>query len=143
MNANRVFVDTNIIVYSVDAVDEPRHSIAVERMRELWKSENGVLSTQVLQEFFVVSTTKIPRPLSQEDARRFVYRLSAWDVVVNNSDSILRAIDIQAEHGYSFWDCLILDAAIQGGAQVLLTEDFTHDRMINGVRVVNPFISPQ
>ncbi len=62
-------------------------------------------------------------------------------LVHNDGDSILRAIDLQSRHRYAFWDCPILDAAVQGGASILLTEDIRHGREIDGVRIENPFLA--
>ncbi len=140
MSENRVFVDTNILLYAIDAAAGSRQSIADASMHELWESGRGIISTQVLQEFYAVATRKIPKTLSIQEARGIVRDLIEWEVVVNNSESVLRAIDLQERYGYSFWDCLIIDAAIQSAADLLLSEDLPHGLEIGGVQFVNPFI---
>jgi predicted nucleic acid-binding protein len=93
----------------------------------------------VLQEFFVNVTQKIPKQLDNRLARDIVSDLLKWDVVVNDGESILEAVEILLRYGYSFWDSLIIEAAIGGGAGALLSEDLTHGQTINGVTIENPF----
>ena len=93
----------------------------------------------VLQEFFVNVTQKIPKQLDNRLARDIVSDLLKWDVVVNDGESILEAVEILLRYGYSFWDSLIIEAAIRGGAGALLSEDLTHGQTINGVAIENPF----
>jgi len=98
-----------------------------------------VISTQVLQEFFVNVTQKIPKTLDKRLAKDIVSDLLKWDVVVNDGESIIEAIEILSRYGYSFWDSLIIEAAIRSGAVVLLSEDLTHGQIINGLTIKNPF----
>ncbi len=99
----------------------------------------GLLSTQVLQEFLVTVTRKIPKPMSLAAAKDIVSSLLAWEVVVNDGPAILRAADLMARYRLSFWDSLIVQAAVDGGASALYSEDLTHGQSIRGVAVVNPF----
>lgn len=139
MRGDRVFIDTNIIVYSYTASADKKHIIAMELMKDLWKSGIGVLSTQVLQEFFAVVTKKIPKPLDIASARKILMDLLKWDIIVNDDKSILRAIDVHEQHGYSFWDAMIIESAIRGRCETLLSEDLSDGHMIEGVRIRNPF----
>ncbi len=138
MNGDKVFLDTNVIVYAYDKSAGEKHRIASDIMIELWKSGHGVISTQVLQEFFVVTTRKIPKPLKVNLAKEIINDLLAWDVVTNDGESILSAIDIHLKHKYSFWDSMIIDAALKGGASVMYSEDLS-DGQINSVTIKNPF----
>jgi predicted nucleic acid-binding protein len=112
-------------------------------MTDLWTSGNGILSTQVLQEFYVNVTRKIPKPLDLDLARQIVSDLLKWDVVVNGGDSILDAIDIQKRHNFSFWDAMIISSAVTGGAVTLLSEELTDGQIIGGVTIRNPFTEKQ
>lgn len=140
MGGDRIFVDTSILVYAHDVSARGKHGIAKEKIRELWESGSGIVSTQVLQEFFVVVTDKLPRPMPYSTARDVVASLCAWELVVNDAGSVLRAIDLRKRYGFSFWDCTILDAAISARAGILLTEDLPHGQVIHGVRITNPFL---
>ncbi len=141
MNGIKVFVDTNIFVYAFDRNAKEKHRIAANIVKDLWRSGNGIISTQVLQELFVILTKKIPHPIKLETAREIIIDLSAWDVVINNVETILSAIEIQKNYGYSFWDSLIIASALTGGAEVLLSEDLSDNRIINkNLKIKNPFI---
>ena len=139
MNVGKVFLDTNVLIYAHDTSAGRKHDLARETVLELWNQSNGLLSTQVLQEFFVTITRKIPTPLKLRDGRKIIEDLLSWDVVVNDGRAILAAIDIQDRYRYSFWDALIVHAAIQGGATVLLSEDLSDSQTIHGVTIKNPF----
>lgn len=141
MRGDRVFLDTNIIVYAYDISDKDKHVKAVEIIEGLWKSGIGIISTQVLQEFFVNVTGKIPSPLDVTSAKSIIKDLLTWDVVVNDGGSILNALDIHQRLKFSFWDSMILGAAIKGGAEVLLTEDFSNGQVFDGVTIRNPFLN--
>ena len=139
MKGDKVFLDTNIIIYAYDVSAGEKHNIAKKIFVELWDSGFGVISTQVLQEFFVTITQKIPKSLDKRLAKDIVSDLLKWDVVVNDGESIIEAIEILLRYGYSFWDSLIIEAAIRGGAAVLLSEDLSHGQIIDGVTIKNPF----
>jgi len=139
MTGARVFVDTNVLVYAHDLSAGPKHHRAKEIVLELWNERSGVLSTQVLQEFYVVVTKKIPRPLDPRRAREIVESLLYWDVVVNDGEAVLEAIDLSDRYKLSFWDALVVQAAVRAGAEVVLSEDLNPGQIIEGVRVENPF----
>jgi predicted nucleic acid-binding protein len=143
MSGAKTFLDTNIVIYAYDASAGLKHEIARQIMTDLWTSGNGILSTQVLQEFYVNVTRKIPKPLDLDLARQIVADLLKWDVVVNGGDSILDAIDIQKRHNFSFWDAMIISSAVTGGAVTLLSEELTDGQIIGGVTIRNPFTEKQ
>ncbi|MBS3819955.1 PIN domain-containing protein [bacterium] len=140
MPEDKVFLDTNIIVYAYDISAGEKHETARKIIIDLWDSGLGLVSTQVLQELFVTVTQKIPGPLDIKLAKEIVNDLLKWEVVVNDGDDILEAIEIQSEHNYSFWDSMIIQAAVRGGANILLTEDLDHGLTIEGITIQNPFL---
>lgn len=139
MNGDKVFVDTNIIVYAYDRDAGRKYQIASKLVKDLWHSGLGVLSTQVLQEFFVTVTNKISSPLDIVKAAGIVKNLSKWNVIVNDVNILLAAIEIHEEHKFSFWDSMIIAAAIKGGAKALLSEDLSDNQEIEGLIIKNPF----
>ncbi len=140
MIGDKIFLDTNIVVYAHDTSAGEKHKVAEKLMEDLWNSGLGVLSTQVLQEFFVIVTRKIPKPLDIRIAKEIISNLLKWEVVVNDGDSILDAIEIHFQHRYSFWDSMIIESAMKGGASLLLSEDLPDGQVINGIKIKNPFL---
>jgi len=133
------FVDTNVLVYAYDRDQAEKHDRATEVITELWDERLGVVSTQVLQEFYVTVTRKLPRPLSRTDARAVVNTLRHWPVQPVDADDIVEASELEQRHRLSFWDALIITAAKRSGAERLLTEDLQHGRHIAGLVIENPF----
>lgn len=140
MSDDKVFLDSNVLVYAHDVSAGAKHEIAKATVEDLWERRSGVLSSQVLQEWFVNVTGKIPRPVAVSTAREIVEALLSWEVVVNDGSSVLAAVDIHERLGFSFWDALIVQAALKGGATRLLTEDLTHGQKVDGLRIEDPFI---
>lgn len=135
----RFFIDTNILYYAHDLSAGSKHSIAQRLLKEAIETDRGVLSTQVLQEFFVISTSKLK--LEAAIARRHIELLLSLDVVDIRSEMILRAIDLHRLHDFSFWDALVIEAALAAGCRKLYSEDLQHGRTIEGIRIENPFRS--
>ncbi len=135
----KTFLDTNIVVYAHDRSSGKKHKIAKEIVKKLWQKRMGVLSTQVLQEFFYIITMKIEDPLELSKAKVAIEKLLQWQVVVNDGQHILQAIEIHNKYRYSFWDSLIIQAAISGHAEILLTEDLQSGQVIDSVKIINPF----
>jgi predicted nucleic acid-binding protein len=135
----RVFIDTNVLVYADDLDAEAKRDKAQRVLREAMAGGHGVLSTQVLQEFFVIATRKLG--IDPEVARRKVELLSTLDVVRIELDEILAAIDLHRLHSLSFWDSLIVRCAATAGCSRLLSEDLQHGRTIAGVKIENPFLT--
>ncbi len=134
----RTFLDTSIFVYADDLDAGRKQDIAREAIGGAFISASGVLSTQVLQEFFVVSTKKLGVAL--EVARRKIEIMARLELVTLRSDSILAAIDLQRLHNISFWDALIVRSAVVSNCARLLSEDMQHNQIIDGVRIENPFV---
>jgi predicted nucleic acid-binding protein len=134
-----VFVDTNVLLYAIDARDLQKQQSARAWRAELWKSRRGRISFQVLQEFYVNVAQKWPA--AKEDARAEVRDLMAWKPIAVDSAVIERGWKIQDRYQLSFWDALIVAAAKVSLCGFLLTEDLQAGQNIEGVVVVNPFRS--
>jgi len=141
MNGNKIFVDTNILVYGHDADAGQKHQIAQTVLADLWKQRNGVISVQVLQEFYVTMTRKVLHPLPAKEVRELIRNYSCWPVEMNDPLSILNASRIEETYKISFWDALIITAASKVDAEKILTEDLQPGQMIEGIRIENPFLS--
>lgn len=139
MTGDKVFVDTNVIVYAYDKDAGEKHGIAVDIMKDLWLSGLGTISTQILQEFFVTLTKKISAPLDISVVRETVRRLSKWDVLPIDVETIIRATELQERYKYSFWDSLVIASAIVCGAKTILSEDLADSQTIQGITIKNPF----
>ena len=137
--SGRVFIDTNVFVYLFDR-DAPEKR---GRARELVarESQDGplVISTQVLQEFYVSVTRKLGRPLPEQQAEAATRELAALDVVEVDSGIVLRSIAAARRHKLSLWDALIVEAARARGCARLLTEDLQHGQRFGPLTIENPF----
>ena len=133
----RSFFDTNVLIYSDDKGTPAKQKRAVELVSEHRRSRTGVISLQVLQEYFVTVTRKLH--VDARIARRKVELLAEFDVASPDVADALAAIDLQRLHGINFWDALIVRSAKQAGCSVLFSEDMQAAREIDGVRIVNPF----
>lgn len=136
----RIFLDTNILVYAHDLDAREKHEIAKETVLKLWESRLGVLSTQVLQEFYITLTRKISPSLSKREARRILKNYFHWELVINDPGIILQASEIEEGYSISFWDALIVSAAFSKNVATLLTEDLQHGQQIEGILIHNPFL---
>ena len=133
----RSFFDTNVLVYADDKDASAKQRRSLELLAEHRRSRTGVVSLQVLQEYFVTITRKFH--VDAGVARRKVELLAEFDVIAPDVADVLAAIDLHRLHGLSLWDGLIIRAAKQAGCSVLLSENMQGGREIEGVRIVNPF----
>jgi len=133
----RSFFDTNVLVYADDKAVPAKQRRALDLIAEHRRARTGVVSLQVLQEYFVTVTRKLH--LDPRIARRKVELIAEFDVASPEVADILAAIDLHRLHGVSFWDALVLRAAKQAGCSILLSEDMQGNREIDGVQIVNPF----
>jgi predicted nucleic acid-binding protein len=108
---DKMFVDTNVLVYAHDLDAGDKHEIAIEVVSDLWESGNGVISTQVLRELYVTLTQKVPSHPKKSQVRRILNNYLAWDLAVNNGQTILQASEIEENYNISFWDAMIVSAA--------------------------------
>ena len=137
------FVDTNILLYAYDRDAGSKHERAKQLMIELWNEGNGCLNAQVLQEFFVNVTQKIPQPLSTSIAREIMRTYLPWIHVATDGEMAIRASEIADTWQTSFWDGMINAAAERSGATELLSEDMQSGQRVAGLLITNPLNSGQ
>jgi len=131
------FVDTNVLLYSIDDTEPHKQGIAAALLEQLGRSNTGVLSTQVLLEFAFNLTRKFK--LSQTTAERMTTAYTAWQVVDSDVPLVLLGLARSAQNQVSIWDAMVIEAALRCGAKTLYTEDLTHGQRFGGLTVVNPF----
>ena len=141
MTAERAseFVDANVLVYAFDTSAGAKREAAAQLLERLWDRGAGCLSIQVLQEFFVTITRKVPRPLSIQEAGERIREFAVWKVFAPTVDDVLAAITLHERANISFWDAMVVEAAAQAGCEVLWTEDLNDGQVVRGVRIRNPF----
>ncbi len=137
---SRSFFDTNVLLYLFDDSAPEKKTLAQEVLSEEVEAGRAVLSTQVLQEFYVSVTCKLADPLPPDVAEAQVDDFARLPLVRVDEAMILAAIGRHRSMSLSFWDALILEAALRCGADRLLTEDLQHGQKIEGLRVENPFL---
>ncbi len=137
--SDRVFLDTNVLVYLFDADEPGKRAVAARLLEE--HGEQAALSTQVLQEFYVAVTRKLGKPLNEAEAEAAVRHLAALDVVVVDTGIILAAVQLSRRHRIAFRDALIVEAALSRGCTTLLSEDMQDGRRFDTLTVANPFRS--
>ncbi len=137
--SGKTFLDSNVLVYAVDEspAEKAKHARAVELLSE--RPEDLVVSNQVLQEFYVVTTRKLRHPLSEERAAKAVRGIAKLDVVDVDVPLVLAAVDTSRTAKLSLWDALIVEAASRAGCGRVLSEDLNAGQVIRGVRIENPF----
>ena len=137
---SRSFFDTNVLLYLFDASVPAKKARAQEVFSGEVEAGRAVLSTQILQEFYVNVTRKLDEPLPSEVAAEQVRDFSLLPLVRVDEAMILAAIERHRIMSFSFWDALVVEAALRGGADRLLTEDLQHGQEMDGLRVENPFL---
>lgn len=138
---DKVLVDTNIIVYSYDFSEPEKQKIAIETLDSVHKSERGVLSVQILAEFFSSVTKRITQPLSIEDAAEQVdLYIRSWTVIDMTPFIVREAIRDIKSHKFSFLDSMIWATAKMSQISIVLSEDFSDNSVVEGVRFINPFV---
>ncbi len=139
MNEDKIFVDTNVLVYAHDVDAGQKHQIAQGLLVELWNNRTGVLSVQVFQEFYVTVTRKLIHPLSAKEARNIIQNYLNWHIEISDSLSVLNASRIEQNYKISFWDALIVAAASKAKVSKILTEDLKSGQVMEGILIENPF----
>jgi predicted nucleic acid-binding protein len=134
------FFDTNILVYAYDShlpdKQQKAQNIVLNGVRE----GNGVLSTQVLGEFFMVVTKKINKPLSVRDARDIIKYMGRMKVQEIDVLIVERALDTLEQYKISYWDALIIAAAERARCNRILSEDLNAGQIYQGIEITNPFV---
>jgi len=142
--SDKCFLDTNILIYAIDASpgESPKRDLARETLKRHIRDENGVISIQVLQEFYQTATHKIQVPLSPQEAIEFMHHVSILETVQPDFHLVLAAIHLHRQYVLSFWDALILQSAMMAGCSQLLTEDIQDGFCLEGLIIKNPFKAP-
>jgi len=135
----KFFFDTNVLVYLFDADAPAKRKNARALFQKHAEDSDILLSTQVLQEFYVAVTRKLARPLDAAAAAEAVKSFAELPLVQIDSALIVSAIHRSRDSQLSFWDALIVQAAIEGHASTLYSEDMQHGQALDSLRVVNPF----
>ena len=135
------FIDTNVFVYLFDRRADAKREIADSVVTRALTEGNAHVSHQVVQETLHVITSKITSPVSPDDAWKFLQQFMAPMWKLSPTPDLYRhGLAIQARYGFSFYDSLIVAAAIDAGCSQLLSEDFQHGQRIEGLTVHNPFV---
>ena len=137
------FCDTNILVYAYDASHPVKHARARALVQRLWDEQSGCISVQVLQELFVTLTHKVAAPVDRTVARHIIADLSTWNVVSPNPIDVLDAIDSSSRWQLSFWDAMIVTAALRAGADLLWSEDLNEGQRFGRLEIRNPLRATQ
>ncbi len=136
----KAFFDTNILAYEFDRSENKKQALVVDLINKWRPSGRMIISTQVLQELYVVLTQKLKPPVKEEIAEEVIQSYSKLDVVVIEPSLILDGISIKRRYKISFWDALIVAAAKSANCKVIFTEDLSHGMKIERVEIVNPFV---
>lgn len=137
----KVFLDTNVLIYTVDKKDPVKHEESRQWVKRISVEHIPVISTQVLQEFYYAATSKLK--IDKIVSKNVVHSYRNMEIVAADLTLIEQAIDISVLFQLSFWDALIVAAAEQANCAFLVTEDLSDGQRIRGIRVVNPFHNPQ
>jgi predicted nucleic acid-binding protein len=136
----RFFLDTNIFVYSFDGTAPQKSSRASELIREAVRSRNGIVSFQVVQEFFNVALRRFDYPMTAAEAEQYLATTFRPLMAVNSSAALYaEALRLRSSYSLSWYDSVVVAAAIEGGAHVLYSEDFQHGQKFGDLHIENPF----
>jgi predicted nucleic acid-binding protein len=135
----KIFLDSNILVYSLDKNNKEKQKIAQKILNDIKEKDAPVISTQVLQEVYYTATAKFK--MEKQAVKNILYNYREMEIVQVDFDVIQQGIDISIFSQISFWDGLIIAAAASANCGTVLSEDMNSGQTIRGVRVVNPFLT--
>jgi predicted nucleic acid-binding protein len=139
--SGRFFLDTNVFVYTFDANAPAKAKTATQLIRRAANSGEGIISYQVVQEFFNVALRRFPQPMTVAEAEQYLITVLRPLLAVHSSPTIyLEALRISEKHRLSWYDSLIVAAALEGGCEKIYSEDLQHGHKIEGMRIENPFL---
>lgn len=133
------FIDTNVLVYAYDVKAKSKHEVAKNILNDCWNNRSGIVSTQVLQEFYVTITKKLPKTIPLQEARDIVEEFLSWSVYEVTPADIISASESEEKLRYSFWDSLIITSAQRAKASILYSEDMRDGQHIGDLTIINPF----
>jgi predicted nucleic acid-binding protein len=135
---SKIFIDTNILVYTLDQKNIEKRDMARKIVKKVVESHQPVISTQVIKEFYVVASTKLKAdPII---VKNIIHNFHNMEIVNNDLELIEQAIDISILSQLSFWDSLIIAAAEKANCEYVLSEDLNSGQNYRGIKLLNPFI---
>lgn len=139
---DKYFIDTNIIIYSFDQTQKRKKKISQKLIGDALENATGIISYQVIQEFLNVATGKFKAPLSYQDCQKYLnIVLEPLCEVFSSLELYHQTIDIMERWQYSFYDSLIIAAALKGNCSIIYSEDLQHEQKIMDVTIMNPFVA--
>lgn len=138
---DRIFLDTNVLVYSRDSTEPAKNEVASGIVVELWRNRRGVISTQVCSEYYVCVTRKLDPGLPREEAWDDLESLFAWEPIPIDTRCLRVARQVEARYQLSWWDSTIVAAASVADCAEILSEDLSHGQVYLGMPVRNPFMA--
>jgi predicted nucleic acid-binding protein len=139
--SDRFFLDTNIFVYSPDRSAPAKSQKASQLIRKALATQKGIVSYQVIQEFFDVALKRFTQPMKTQDAEQYLAAVFRPLLGVHSSPALFtEALHIQSSSGFSWYDALIVAAALQAKCDYLFTEDLQHGQRLGSLRIANPFL---
>lgn len=138
---DKVFLDTNILVYAYDRHDPRKQGIAQSLLIDGMENESAALSVQVLGEFFSVVTRRIKQPMTSDEAEEAIKLFSNLLIQSIDLAMVQRAIDTHNNYQISYWDALIISAAERARCKKILSEDLNDGQLYHGISIANPFSS--
>src|SRR5258706_12268708 len=139
----RFFLDTNVLVYCFDETAPRKQRVAHALVREALEEHHGIISTQVIQEFFSVASRKFAKPMDAAACRVYLDTvLSPLCEIYPNLELYRQTISVREETGYTFYDALIVAAALEAGCKTIYSEDWQHNGKLHGLEFKNPFLHP-
>jgi len=136
-----VFIDTSVLILSEDGAHSEQREQVLACLRELWRTRSGRVSTQVLNDFYRLVTTRIAPPMPNGDARAEVRRYQRWNPWAIDHATVESAWSIESRFGLAYADALIVAAAKAQGCTVLLSLDLPHEQVYDSVQVLNPLLA--
>lgn len=135
------FFDTNVLVCALDQSDLRKKNLAINCFSNALQHGTISLSTQVLHEFYNITTRKLRPALTAAQAQTYVINLCAFDVIGSAASTVIAAMDFVQRYQVQWWDALIIEAALRANAEVLYSEDLQHGQRFGALTVVNPFLA--
>jgi predicted nucleic acid-binding protein len=137
----RFFLDTNIFVYSFDESSPAKSSRAAGLIREAIQTRRGIVSYQVVQEFFNVAFRKFAQPMGAADAEQYLATVFRPLLAVHSSQALYsEAVRLKDKYRLAWYDSLIVASASEGESSILYSEDFRHGQKFGDLRIMNPFL---
>ncbi len=138
--SGRFFLDTNVFVYTFDAQAPTKAKKAAALIRRAADTGDGIVSYQIVQEFFNVALRRFSQPMTSAEAEQYLVTVFRPLLAIHSSPAIyIEALRISSKHRLAWYDSLVVAGAIEGHCKLLYSEDFQDGREIEGLRIENPF----